>query len=728
MRRHIEYQNWVAVYDGLSPVQRQELDDHIQECQDCASDLAAYQQMDVDIRGLRSLKAGAGVRVRFTEMAGAHATPQPAPARAPIPKAPVIASQKRVRQPWTPARLLLPVGALVLFIAAVWLGMRVPDRRGPAVEQAAAVPPASAAVTEIIFHCESIMEWGALSKVVSDFEAENPDLRVKFTSVSIFGTDEESYHAAMKQASEAADVFCAMPSPTELGSGVATDLAPFIEADASFRPDDFYPGLLFRWGETTGATLSVPTYFDLGLIAYKPAAFDEAGLPNPQPGWTWDDFLRVAIQLTQRQGDEVVRWGFSEVGTGIINRRLMSEWSSDWQVGPSYAAMANILAWYETLYIETQAAPAPITLGWEAGKTYNVGDDLDQYRNGNKSAMWDASWTGTASVGRRVPYPESRPGEPQMPMSTLAGLVMSGQTAHPEASWRWISYLSQHLPEGEHIQARRSLAERASFWSKLDPASAAAYRYGLDHLATFPGKLPADYAAQMEAVVTVVQAEKTAAQALADLAAQGRLRRAPGTPAPEQTVIVTYVTATPAVPSGWQREGDEALDVQFRRPESWEKCQDTELSRLFCEKVSAPGENPLAPPAFYMTLLPPGFMNEGATAYNWWSPDELAAAFNTAVGERFTSSQAPAGYNSYTRLPDVMVDGFTGAVVESEPVWEAPAGTKDRRVLIRLGDAVCVLGTYYGTEAELHTFEQVVTSFRIGTTLRTRAPNIKGGD
>ena len=46
MRRHAEYQNWVAVVESLSLAQRQELDEHLQTCQGCASDLAAYRQMD----------------------------------------------------------------------------------------------------------------------------------------------------------------------------------------------------------------------------------------------------------------------------------------------------------------------------------------------------------------------------------------------------------------------------------------------------------------------------------------------------------------------------------------------------------------------------------------------------------------------------------------------------------------------------------------------------------
>jgi len=176
----------------------------------------------------------------------------------------------------------------------------------------------------------------------------------------------------------------------------------------------------------------------------------------------------------------------------------------------------------------------------------------------------------------------------------------------------------------------------------------------------------------------------------------------------------------PTVAPGFVSDADEALGVQFTRPASWEQCQVTALSRLYCV-AGPPTENPVAPPAFYITLLPPGFMNEDASAYNWWAPDELAAAFAAAVGEQFTSPRAPTGYEQYhryARLADVTVDGLSAIVVENERPWGIAAGTKDRRVLVRLGAGALVLGTYYTTDSELLIFEEVVAAFRIGTRLR----------
>jgi len=180
---------------------------------------------------------------------------------------------------------------------------------------------------------------------------------------------------------------------------------------------------------------------------------------------------------------------------------------------------------------------------------------------------------------------------------------------------------------------------------------------------------------------------------------------------------------TPTVAPGFVSDADEGFGVQFTRPASWEQCQVTGLSRVYCV-AGPPTENPVAPPAFYFTLLPPGFMNEDASAYNWWAPDELVAAFATLPGEQFTSPRAPAGYeqyHTYTRLADVTVDGFSAIVVENERPWAIAAGSKDRRVLIRLGQSTLVLGGYYGTGEELRDFEEVTASVKLGTLMRAVA-------
>jgi hypothetical protein len=163
--------------------------------------------------------------------------------------------------------------------------------------------------------------------------------------------------------------------------------------------------------------------------------------------------------------------------------------------------------------------------------------------------------------------------------------------------------------------------------------------------------------------------------------------------------------------------GDEGLDIQLRHPDVWEVGTTTDLSRVWQVKVSEPGsgEAPMIPPPFWVTILPPNYDNADARAYNFWSAEEVAQAWNTPEGETFVNAHAPEGYNTYTRLANTMVDGFPAAVVESQRVWEMPAATKDARVLVKVGGLTVAFGSYYQSDEEYAAFMRVLESVKFGS-------------
>jgi hypothetical protein len=163
-----------------------------------------------------------------------------------------------------------------------------------------------------------------------------------------------------------------------------------------------------------------------------------------------------------------------------------------------------------------------------------------------------------------------------------------------------------------------------------------------------------------------------------------------------------------AVPGDWLDYTDEKLGFSFAHPSNWELTQGTGQSRLFHLKQTEPTGPTF--PIFYVTVIPAGFTNADVSAYNFWSTDEVAAALAPKVGASGEVNGA-AGYNIYTRLPDITMDGLPGVVVENAHVWEGGADTKDRRVLIVSDGTVYMLGTYYATPEELEVFEQVMGTF-----------------
>jgi hypothetical protein len=176
--------------------------------------------------------------------------------------------------------------------------------------------------------------------------------------------------------------------------------------------------------------------------------------------------------------------------------------------------------------------------------------------------------------------------------------------------------------------------------------------------------------------------------------------------------LVASEVERPDVPTDWLPYADDVFGFSLMHPPSWELTQQTEQSRLFSLKqTELPGPTF---PVFYVTVMPEGFTNEQAEAYNFWNAEEVASALALEVGVSGEIHGAPE-YNIYTRLRDVTVDGEPGVVVESGHVWEGTSDTIDRRVLVVRNGTTYMLGTYYSTPEELQAFEQVVGTFKFET-------------
>ncbi|MGE5602992.1 MAG: hypothetical protein ACM30E_08070 [Nitrososphaerales archaeon] len=170
---------------------------------------------------------------------------------------------------------------------------------------------------------------------------------------------------------------------------------------------------------------------------------------------------------------------------------------------------------------------------------------------------------------------------------------------------------------------------------------------------------------------------------------------------------------SPATPTGTPGAGttysDAELGFSLAVPAGWRLCQDSGFSRLFC-RVPAPS-GPVFP-RFYVTLLPPGFTNADASAYNFMSEADVAALTALAAGQSYTTAGTP-GYSTFARLPDIVVDERPAVVVENAKVWEGGPGTKDRRVLVKVATGTYMFGTYYQTAEELAEFENALEGVRI---------------
>lgn len=416
-------------------------------------------------------------------------------------------------------RLSMYLLVLVVLLAACGS----PDRPR---ESPTTAPPPLVERTTITFACYDY-ELGTYRDLARQFEETQPGVAVQVLSIDeILGPDSAELppeEAALRVMSTA-DTARWFVTPQESQRGLFRDLSPFIEGDAIFQPEDYFPGLLeaFHW---QGGTWSLPAGGELSLLFFDQEAFDEAGEPYPEPGWSWADFVHKAQALTRREGDEVSRYGYvPALGVGLLEAYLADHDAplEDTAADPptpllDSPAVVQGVGWYVDLVREYQVTP-----GFSREEASSQSTLLIE---GGQAAMWSelarnyGLRAGSANVGV-VPFP----GDGQRGTTPLVvyGYVMSAGTARPEAAWRWLSFLSRQEPVGWSsyaVPARRSVAEASGLREELEGELVEVYRYALEHaLVQTPRAFSPTRRALWQAVDAVLGGEREAALAAAQQA------------------------------------------------------------------------------------------------------------------------------------------------------------------------------------------------------------------
>lgn len=142
------------------------------------------------------------------------------------------------------------------------------------------------------------------------FEAAHPGVRVENEPVANQAEYREKVITSIASGAPP-DVFLMdnIDVPAFVSASVLLDLRPFASR-VGVRLEDYYPNVLeiFARGE---AVYAFPKGFSPVVYYYNRALFDQAGLPYPQDGWTWDEFIATARALTRDlDGDGATdQWG-----------------------------------------------------------------------------------------------------------------------------------------------------------------------------------------------------------------------------------------------------------------------------------------------------------------------------------------------------------------------------------------------------------------------------------
>lgn len=166
-----------------------------------------------------------------------------------------------------------------------------------------------------------------LRKVVTEFEEQNPGVKVKLENVDY----RYFFQRLLSQVAGNTAPDVAMLDPQNFQKFAKRDALVRLDDLFSSSPDfylkDYYPQIVDTFKYKEGLYVLPRDIAPIGLIYYNKRLFQEAGLKEPDGSWTWDFEPRPELRekcftycmekLTVRntQG-KVVRWGFAPSWTG----------------------------------------------------------------------------------------------------------------------------------------------------------------------------------------------------------------------------------------------------------------------------------------------------------------------------------------------------------------------------------------------------------------------------
>ncbi|MDG4770762.1 extracellular solute-binding protein [Solwaraspora sp. WMMD792] len=209
-------------------------------------------------------------------------------------------------------------------------------------------------------------------------------------------------------------------------------------------------------GAVDGTLYAVPVGGNTWSMFYNPALFEQAGVPAPAIGWTWEDYHAAMATIKAETGT----YGGGNY-TGVIynlEAQLRQEggalFTEDGRLGFSKERLARF--WQQGMDLIEQDVVLPVETAVQIKPASLWVDDL---------AASDLSWDNfltryageTDTEIRLGPVPSDNPGQlgqylkPAMLLSTSAG------TEHPEAAARLISFMINDPEVGRIFGGNRGL-------------------------------------------------------------------------------------------------------------------------------------------------------------------------------------------------------------------------------------------------------------------------------
>lgn len=324
-------------------------------------------------------------------------------------------------------------------------------------------------------------------KAIALFEAENPGVKVL---PEFLGWDSYWEKIATQAAGKNLPDVMQMDDaylPDYSARGLLLDLNPYVESgalDLSDVEDTFVgPGIV------DGKLYAVNLGANAVGLAYDPAMFEAAGVAEPQPGYTWDDFVEMGRQIQEKLGDGVYGTPLS-MGPDELKQYLMQRGGFIYNAtgdALGYDDDAIMAEWFEFWngLRKEGLAPSPEVMQSIGG----LEDVLIVHQKSPFHFLYSNQLVALSKAANRplkmIEYPAYPGGEKPQYVRSSQHMSVTSETKHPELAAKFISFITNSLEANESLGAERGIPiagkVREHLIPLLDPAAKVSFDY-VDHV------------------------------------------------------------------------------------------------------------------------------------------------------------------------------------------------------------------------------------------------------
>ena len=317
-----------------------------------------------------------------------------------------------------------------------------------------------------------------MNQVLAAFTEENPCVTV--VAEPNIGDEQNTRRLTMIASGTAPDLIATGESwiPLYSEAGGFLDLTPYVEGDNGIDPATvFYEGV-YNQGFYQGVPYAIAKDYSTSAFYINRDLFDAAGIAYPEEGWTWDDALEIALELTvdgngnnanspDFDPENIVQYGIDIIPDGWWRgyQSYLYSWdahtiSDDGTTTQGFLnSEAALEAWefYRDLVFEYHVAPSANVQGAvEGGRVQMFQDGKVAIGVTFHGPWWQDVFNETPNLQWGVaPLPAGPNGTHESAVMWM-GWGINANTEYPDEAWALLKFLTTE--PGQRVFALKALS------------------------------------------------------------------------------------------------------------------------------------------------------------------------------------------------------------------------------------------------------------------------------